>query len=133
MAGAESITVEDPYIRYRYQVDNFSRFCGLAVSLGAVKHITLKSGTAFGEDVDDADSRLETLKRDLAKNHSVKFEWSRSEKVHDREIIFSTGWVVKVGRGLDIYYPPESWASVGASNFNLRKCRQTKVDVFRRS
>jgi ATP-dependent Lon protease len=63
---------------------------------------------------------------------NIVFQWSRSEKNHDREIVFSNGWTVKVGRGLDIYYPPESWALVGASNFNLRKCRQTKVDVFRR-
>jgi hypothetical protein len=132
MAGAESITVEDPYVRYRFQVDNFTRFCALAVAQGTVKRITLKSGTTFGQDLDDADSRLETLKRDLAKNHGVKFEWTRSEKNHDREVVFSNGWVVKVGRGLDIYYPPESWASVGAFNFNLRKCRQTKVDVLRR-
>ncbi len=68
----------------------------------------------------------------LTENHGVKFDWSRFERLHDREVIFSNGWVVKVGRGLDIYYPPESWASVGASNCNLRKCRQTKVDVFRR-
>jgi ATP-dependent Lon protease len=132
MVGAASITVEDPYIRYRYQVDNFSRFCALAISLGAAKSITLKSGAAFGEDLDEAESRLETLRRELAKNHGVTFQWSRSEKTHDREVVFSNGWTVKVGRGLDIYYPPESWASVGASNFNLRKCRQTKVDVFRR-
>jgi len=104
----------------------------LAVSRGVVKHIILKTGAAFGEDLDDADSRLENLKRELAKNHGVKMEWSRSEKLHDREVIFTNGWTVKVGRGLDIYYPPESWASVGASNYNLRKCRQTKVDVLRR-
>lgn len=131
MVGADAIIIEDPYIRKRHQLDNFNRFCALAVSLGAVKRIFLKTGTAFGEDLDDSDSRLETIKRDLTKNHDVKLEWSRSEKIHDREIIFSTGWVVKVGRGLDIYYPPESWASVGASDYNLRKCRQTKVDVLR--
>jgi ATP-dependent Lon protease len=113
-------------------LENFSRFCGLAVSLGSVKEITLKTGTAFGEDLDDSDARLESIKRDLSKHHGVKLSWSRSEKIHDREFIFSTGWIVKIGRGLDIYYPPESWASVGASNFNLRKCRQTKVDIMRR-
>jgi len=132
LEGAQSITVEDPYVRKRYQVDNFGHFCALAVSRGVVKHIILKTGAAFGEDLDDADSRLENLKRELAKNHGVKMEWSRSEKLHDREVIFTNGWTVKVGRGLDIYYPPESWASVGASNYNLRKCRQTKVDVLRR-
>ena len=132
LAGAQSITVEDPYVRKRYQVGNFGHFCALAVCRGAVKEIILKTGTAFGEDLDDADSRLENLKRELAKNHSVKMEWSRSEKLHDREVIFSNGWTVKVGRGLDIYYPPENWASIGVSNYNLRKCRQTKVAVLRR-
>lgn len=130
MAGASRIVIEDPYIRKRHQLENFSRFCGLAVSLGAVKEITLKTGTAFGEDLDDSDARLESIKRDLAKHHGVKLTWSRSEKIHDREVAFNTGWVVKVGRGLDIYYPPDNWASVGASNYNLRKCRQTKVDVL---
>lgn len=130
--GAVSITVEDPYVRKRYQVDNFRTFCALAVQKGKVKQITLKTGTAFGEDLDDADSRLETLKRELDKEFGVRLEWTRSEKLHDREVLFSNGWTVKVGRGLDIYYPPESWSSVGAANYSLRKCRQTKVDVFRR-
>jgi signal recognition particle receptor subunit beta len=132
MSGAESILVEDPYIRYRHQLDNFQRFCGLAVSVGAVRKITLKTGADFGEDLDEANGRLENLKRDLAQNHRVQLEWNRSETLHDREVIFSNGWTVKVGRGLDIYYKPESWASVGAVDFNLRRCRQTKVDVLRR-
>jgi predicted GTPase len=131
MPKAKSITVEDPYIRKRYQVENFSRFCALAISLGDVKEVSLKSGITFGEDLDDADSRLETLKRDLAENHGVKFDWSRSEKLHARKIIFSNGWIVKIDRGLDIYYPPDNWASVGAFNYNLRKCRKSDVDVLR--
>jgi ATP-dependent Lon protease len=132
MVGAESIIIEDPYIRYRHQVDNLNRFCALAVSMGSAKSILLKSGKAFGEDSDDADSRLETLKRDLAKNHNIKFDWTRSEKLHDREVVFSNGWIVKIGRGLDIYHKPENWSSVGAVDFNLRSCRQTKVDILRR-
>jgi ATP-dependent Lon protease len=132
MVGAESIIIEDPYIKHRHQVDNLNRFCALAVSLGSVKSILLKSGKAFGEDSDDADSRLETLKRDLAKNHQIKFDWTRSETLHDREVIFSNGWTVKVGRGLDLYHKPENWSSVGAVDFNLRSCRHTKVDVLRR-
>jgi len=132
LEGAQTMTIEDPYVRKRYQVDNFGHLCALAITRGAVKNIILKTGGAFGEDLDDADSRLESLKRELAKNYAVKMEWSRSEKLHDREVVFSNGWTVKVGRGLDIYYPPESWTSVGASNYNLRKCRQTKVDVIRR-
>ena len=132
LGGAHTVIVEDPYIRERYQIDNFTHFCALVVTQGSVKHIILKTGTAFGEDLDDADSRLENLRRELAKNHGVKLEWSRSETLHNREVAFSNGWVVKPDRGLSIYHKPESWTSVGATNYSLRKCRQTKVDVLRR-
>ena len=132
LAGSEEIVIEDPHIRFRYQIENLRRLCGIVVSAGYVKKIILKSGAKFGEDTDEADSELETLKRDLAANHKVKFEFSRSEKLHDREVKFSNGWIVQIGHGLDIYYKPESWASVGASDYNLRKCRQTKVTVLRK-
>jgi ATP-dependent Lon protease len=127
--GAEQIVVEDPYIRKPYQVDNFARFCALAVRLGAAKAITLKTGTAFGEDLDEADSRLETLRRDL-KTRGIELKFTRTEKLHDREVQFSNGWIVKVGRRLDIYYPPESRITVDAEDFSLRRCRQTKIEAF---
>lgn len=127
---AERIIVEDPYIRLRHQVDNFARFCALAVRLGWVKEIQLRTGTAFGEDLDEADSRLENLRRDL-KTRGIAMSFTRDEKLHDREIRLSNDWVIKIGRGLDIYYPPESWVSVEAADFSLRRCKQTKVEVFR--
>jgi hypothetical protein len=127
---AEVIEVEDSYIRKPYQVDNFTRFCALALRLEAVKEIRLRTGTAFGEDLDEADSRLETLRRGL-ESRGVKLSFTRDEKIHDREIRLSNGWIIKIGRGLDIYYPPESWASVEAADFCLRRCKQTKVVVLR--
>jgi hypothetical protein len=132
MDGSGTMTIEDPYIRQRHQLENFRRLCGLAVSKGHVKRIVLRSGVAFGEDLDEADAQLETLKRDLNKQYDVHLEWSRSGKMHNREVAFSNGWLIKSDRGLDLYYKPESWASVGASDYNLRKCRQTRVEVILR-
>lgn len=132
MQGAAAMVIEDPYIRQRHQLENLRRLCALAVSSGTIKTITLQTGNSFGEDLDEADSRLETLKRDLHSQYGIKFDWSRSEKTHNREVAFNTGWVVKSDRGLDIYHKPESWASVGASDYNLRKCRQTAIDAIRR-
>jgi Phospholipase D-like domain at C-terminus of MIT len=127
---AERIIVEDPWIRKPYQVDKFARFCALAVRLGAVKEIQLITGTAFGEDHDEADSRLENLRRDL-KSRGIAMSFRRDEKLHDREIRLSSGWIIKIGRGLDIYHLPESWVSVEAADFTLRRCRQTKVEIFK--
>ena len=128
--NAKHIVVEDAYIIHPYQVNNFARFCALAIRQGVVKSIELLSGTKAMQDaIDDADSRLETLRRDL-ETRGVKLNYSRSSTIHDREIRFDNGWTVKVGRGLDIYKRPENWEAVDAHDFALRACKQTKVDVY---
>jgi len=127
---ARRIRIEDPYIRLRHQIDNFARFCALAIRIGNVEHIELVTGIQPGESTDDADSRLETLRRDL-EARDVGFNWKRDPALHDREIRLDNGWLVKIGRGLDIYHMPENWQSIEASDFSLRRCKQTKVDIYR--
>jgi len=127
---AEQIVIEDPYIRKPYQFDNFARFCALALRFRTVSKITLRTASDFGEDVDDIRARLETLRRDL-KARDVEFTFNYEYRGHDREVRFSNGWRVNIGRGLDIYYPPESWASIEASDFSLRRCKGTKIEAAR--
>jgi ATP-dependent Lon protease len=50
--------------------------------------------------------------------------------LHDREVRLDNGWTVKIGRGLDFYQKPEGWYAVGAIDLSLRRCLETKVDVF---
>lgn len=128
--GARTIRVEDAYIRLPYQFENFLRFCALAIRLGSVQSIELITGIHEEGISDDIDSRLETLKRDL-QNREITFVWRREPHLHDREVRFDNGWVVRIGLGLDIYQKPESWISVSAADFSLRPCKRTKVDVFR--
>lgn len=63
---ATKVTIEDAYIRKCYQIDNLKRFCALCLRAGSVNSIELMTGKDFGEDLDEADSLLENLKRDLA-------------------------------------------------------------------
>lgn len=128
--SASTIFIEEPYIRKPHQVDNLLRFCALAVRLGSVKTIELVTGEDFEITADDVYSKLETLRRDLS-IRNISFEWSRDSKIHDRVVRFDNGWTIEVGRGLDIYYPPESRVSVSAADFGLRRCRKTKVNVYR--
>jgi hypothetical protein len=51
--------------------------------------------------------------------------------LRDREIRLNNGWIIKIGRGLDFYQKPGSWFEVGASDLSLRKCLETKVDIYR--
>lgn len=127
---ATLVVIEDPYIRLPHQVDNFSRFCALAIRCGKIKKIELVSGQQPGDVTDDADSRLETLLRDL-QGRGIVFTWRRVLNLHDREVRFDNGWTVKIGRGLDIYHKPDSWVSMEAADFSLRRCRQTKIDIYR--
>jgi len=127
---AEEIVVEDPYIRKPYQFENFARFCALALRFRTVRKIVLHTASDFGEDIDEVRSRLETLRRDL-KSRDIELIYNYEFRGHDREVRFSNGWRVNIGRGLDIYYPPESWASIEASDFSLRRCKGTKVEAAR--
>ncbi|MBE1426524.1 hypothetical protein H4684_003190 [Desulfomicrobium macestii] len=43
----------------------------------------------------------------------------------------SNGWVIKIGRGLDFYQKPGGWYELGATDLSLRKCLETKVDIYR--
>ena len=55
-----------------------------------------------------------------------------NENLHDREIRIDNGWVIKIGRGLDFYQRPDNWYSVGTSDFTLRKCLETKIDIYKK-
>jgi hypothetical protein len=42
----------------------------------------------------------------------------------------SSGWTIKIGRGLDYFKAPESQFSLGFFDMDLRPCLETTVDVF---
>lgn len=44
----------------------------------------------------------------------------------------NNGWIIKIGRGLDIYKATEGKFVIGFCDFDLRKCHETTVDIFHR-
>ena len=74
--------------------------------------------------------KLEELKQSLLEL-DVELEVKLNPNMHDREIRIDNGWVVKIGRGLDFFQKPGGWFEVGANDLSLRKCLETKVDIFR--
>ena len=123
------MVIEDPYIRAQHQVGNFVRLCELLVTVPGLKEITLVT-TVDDEDPTRQKERLEELKQSLLEL-DIALNLTFNAKLHDREIRLSSGWIVKIGRGLDFYQRPESWFHVGASDLALRKCLETKVDIFK--
>ncbi len=130
VAGAEEIVVEDPYIRHHHQVVNFVRFCEMAVRFGPPKKMILVTKFDTPEEEVEAMTKLATLAESL-KIYGVTLQIKKNPAMHDREVRFSNGWKVKIGRGFDIYQKPEDWLAIGANDLDLRPCLETNVDVIR--
>ena len=130
LQGAKAVVIEDPYIRLQHQIQNFVRFCETVLKAGTVKRITLITGHDDKTPLADMAEKLEELKQSLLEL-DVELEVKLNPNIHDREIRLDNGWTIKIGRGLDIYQKPTSWFEVGAHDLNLRKCLETKVDIFR--
>lgn len=130
LRGAKTVVIEDPYIRLQHQIQNFVRFCESVLKAGTVKKINLITGYDDNTQLADIAEKLEELKQSLLEM-DVELEVKLNPNMHDREIRLDNGWVIKIGRGLDFYQKPGGWFEVGANDLSLRKCLETKVDIFR--
>jgi ATP-dependent Lon protease len=131
LRGAKTIIIEDPYIRLQHQIQNFVRFCETVLKAGGtVKKINLITGYDDNTQLAEIAEKLEELKQSLLEL-DVELDVKLNPNIHDREIRLDNGWVIKICRGLDFYQSPGGWFEVGANDVSLRKCLETKVDIFR--
>ncbi|NXJ69390.1 MITD1 protein, partial [Rostratula benghalensis] len=124
------VWVEDPYIRHVHQLYNFLRFCEMLVK-GPCKVKTIHLLTSYdeGSGRNQQISGLEEIQQSLG-NYGVTLNIAFSSSIHDREIRFNNGWMIKIGRGLDYFKKPQGRFSIGYCDFDLRPCHETTVDVF---
>jgi ATP-dependent Lon protease len=130
LRGAKEVTIEDPYVRMPHQIQNFVRFCETCLKSGSVRSINLVSSYDDRTQLADISEKLDDLKQSLVEA-DVVLNVSLNPNLHDREIRLDNGWHIKIGRGLDFYQKPGSWFEVGANDLTLRKCLETKVDIFK--
>ncbi|XP_028935882.1 MIT domain-containing protein 1 [Ornithorhynchus anatinus] len=124
------VWVEDPYVRHVHQLYNFLRFCEMLVKRAArVKRIHLLTARDEDGGRDRQAGGLEEIRRSLGKR-GVVLEIEYSPSIHDREIRFNSGWMIKIGRGLDYFKKPQGRFSLGFCDFDLRPCHETTVDIF---
>lgn len=129
LRGAKEVTIEDPYVRMPHQIQNFVRFCETCLKSGSIRTINLVSSYDDRTQLADISEKFEDLKQSLVEA-DVVLNISLNPNLHDREVRIDNGWHVKIGRGLDFYQKPGSWFEIGANDLTLRKCLETKVDIF---
>lgn len=131
----EEIKVEDPYVRSFHQCQNFLRFCELAVKLcqNLEKIILITSKDASQSKIQqEQETHLTKINTSLC-YHKITLVLDYSSTLHDRQISLSSGWIIKIGRGLDYFKAPDNNLSIGSCDMDLRKCHETIVDVFHSS
>lgn len=130
LIGAKAVVIEDPYIRLQHQIQNFVRFCEMLVRVGSIKKIDLVTGYDDNTQLAEIHEKLSDLKQSLLEI-DILLEVTLNPNLHDREIRIDNGWVIKIGRGLDFYQRPSNWFEIGTNDLSLRKCLETKVDIFK--
>ena len=100
----------------------------MILKLGTIKKIDLITGYDKTQ-LAEIHEKLDDLNQSLLEV-DVILEIKLNPNIHDREIRLDNGWVIKIGRGLDFYQRPTSWFEIGANDLSLRKCLETKVDIY---
>ena len=130
LRGATFVIVEDPYIRMTHQIQNFVRLCEMIVASSAIKRIKLVTSHDGPIPTSDVIEKLADLTQSLLEQDIV-LDVEFNVVLHDREIRLDNGWIIKIGRGLDFYQRPESYFIIGANDLSLRKCLETKIDIYK--
>ncbi|XP_075168320.1 MIT domain-containing protein 1-like [Haematobia irritans] len=120
----KELYVAEPYLHQDYQFKNLVMLFELAVKkspkIKFIKLITKRVGNY---------PMLEDIRKDLS-TRSIHLDIERNEFLHDRKIVLSSGYVIKIGRGLHIYKPPRAEYALGQFEYDFRECLKTDVDIW---
>ncbi|XP_032878451.1 MIT domain-containing protein 1 isoform X2 [Amblyraja radiata] len=120
---------ESNYFCSNIFVYNFLKFCEMLVKGPcSVKTIHLLTSLDNAGNAQQT-SGLEEIKQSLQR-YNITLEVIYSPSIHDREIRFNNGWIIKIGRGLDYFKKTQGRFSIGYCDFDLRHCHETTVDIF---
>ena len=130
LAGATSIKLVDPYIRYHYQIQNFISFCEIITPSQGTLQLELETSTGSKSDEIDLSAKFDELKTNLAKENII-FSYNFGKYMHDRWIESDTGWKIILSRGLDFIQKPEAKFALGLADQTKRACKATTITYIK--
>ncbi|XP_054733810.1 MIT domain-containing protein 1-like [Anastrepha obliqua] len=129
-AEVKEVLLEEPYLHEKYHFQNLIAFLELLVkNCRHLKYVRVVTKTD-NKATESQRNVLEQIKADMAKRNvilSFKFE----DTLHDRKIVLSNGYIIKIGRGLHFFKATDPYYSLGFCDYDFRKCLQTDVDIWR--
>ena len=134
LAGARNITIVDPYIRLYYQIRNYAEFLETVFNYTERTeevHVHLVTKHADDQHIDNQIASLNQV-RDAFGQLGIIVTYEFSDTAHDRYIESDTGWIVTLGRGLDIFQQYDaSWLSPMTRKQQLRKVKEFTITYQR--
>ncbi len=128
---AKEIKLTDPFIRQPYQIDNLVDFIQMVRDVTSVQdtiRIHLSTQNEDDEKVAEVIDSFNDLADELL---PLGIEFTYDFKAdHDRTIQTDTGWIITLGRGLDIYEKFNRFSLSRASQQN-RRCKAFNVSINR--
>ncbi len=129
--GAESIIIQDPYVRQKHQISNFLKLAELIVKIGDCKKIHLFTASDDIEQQRENKYAFDQIADSLYENE-IDFTFEFSETIHDRQIQTSNGWRIVMGRGLDYFQSlGGNYYQIGVNDQSLRPCLETEFDFIK--
>lgn len=125
LSKSKEITIEDPWIRTSWQLRNLIEFLTMLVDNRPDEDIKVRLVTwEEDEKLPVLIDRLDDIKDDMS-TYGIDFDYSFRD-FHDRQITTDDGWIISLGRGLDIYDKYNAY-SIASGRQDRRKCREFRV------
>jgi ATP-dependent Lon protease len=128
---AKFIRVTDPFIRHRFQIDNFVDFVQMVRECSnEPEEVKLHLSTNNEDDkVPEMIDIFDELANELA-SYGITFTYDFKAN-HDRSIQLDNGWNITLGRGLDIYEKFSPF-TVARADQASRRCREFTITYIKK-
>lgn len=125
---AAEIRIRDPYLRHPYQIRNVHEILLLLIQHADAARLPRVVIETCASDEDTYRAKQEATFEQLQQSwgqFGIIIYWSIVDDFHDRSIVTDTGWVIDLGRGLDVY-ESFTWSSPFDPRITLPHLRRTK-------
>lgn len=128
LLGSTEITIIDPYIRMPHQVRNVGDLIGLiALAKEPADEVAIELITTQTDKEQFKKDQLERLValREASQSFGVTLNVRLDDTIHDRSIATNEGWRILLGKGLDLWEPPNNAIAEARQEFRRIKSDTT--------
>ena len=125
---AAEIRIRDPYLRKPHQIRNVHEILLQLIQHADAARLPRVVIETCTSDEDEHRVKQEATFEQLQQSwgqFGIIIDWSIVDYFHDRSIVTDTGWVIDLGRGLDVY-ESFTWSSPFDPRITLPHLRRTK-------